>query len=95
MIRKVWMLKSIARKPVAKTETYLKYGFVIVECEKYLCARCGSVLSAGPNYQPKYCDQCGQKVSFKGIEWKKDRDLRCLPINREGGIYEQIKNRMV
>ena len=29
MLRKVWIPKSMARRPVARKETYLKYGFVI------------------------------------------------------------------
>ena len=92
MHRKVWMPKGIARKPAARTETYLKYGFVITECEKYLCPRCGGVLNAGPNYQPKYCDQCGQKVSFKGTEWKEDREMG---FAERGGKHEQVENRVV
>lgn len=40
MLRKVWIPKNIARRPAARTETYLKYGFVITECEKHLCPRC-------------------------------------------------------
>ena len=75
MHRKVWMPKGIARKLVTRTETYLKYGFVITECEKYLCPRCGHIQNAGPNYQPRYCDQCGQKVNFEGVQWKEDREL--------------------
>lgn len=47
MLRKVWMPKCIARKPALKIQMYLKYGFVITECEKHLCPRCGSVLSKG------------------------------------------------
>lgn len=72
-----------AEKPISKMKTYLKYGVVIVEHQYHYCPRCGNVLNAGPEYQPKYCDQCGQKVSFTGIEWKKDRDLGCLPIRRK------------
>lgn len=68
-------LKNIARKPIPEMETYLKYGFVITEHEKHLCPRCKSVLNAGPDYQPNYCSQCGQKVSFSGIMWKKDKEL--------------------
>lgn len=69
------MLKNIARKPISKMGTYLKYGFVIIEHEKHLCPRCKSVLNAGPNYQPKYCGQCGQRISFRGIKWREDREL--------------------
>lgn len=74
MHRKVWMPKGIARKAVARTEKYLKYGFVTMEYEKYLCPRCGSILNVGPNYQPRYCEQCGQKVNFNGIKWKEDKE---------------------
>lgn len=72
---KIKSYRDIARKPITNTDTYLKYGIVIVEHEQYLCPRCKSILNAGPNYQPKYCDQCGQKISFEGIRWKKDREL--------------------
>ena len=53
--------KRKARKPIARKITYLKYGFVITEHENHYCPRCNHVLNAGPNYQPKYCNQCGQK----------------------------------
>lgn len=92
MHRKVWMPKSIARKPVARTETYLKYGFVITECEKYLCPRCGSILSAGPNYQPRYCDQCGQRISFKEAEWKEEKTLG---FAERRANHEQVEDRVV
>lgn len=92
MHRKAWIPKSIARKPEVRTETYLKYGFVITECEKYLCPRCGNILSAGPNYQPRYCDQCGQKVSFKGTEWKEDKELGFTKRREE---REQVEDRVV
>lgn len=82
-VRKKMKLKHKAQKPISKIETYLKYGFVVVEHEYHFCPRCGKTLNAGPEYQPKYCDQCGQRVSFAGIKWKKDRDLRCLPISRK------------
>lgn len=69
------MLKMIARKPAAKTETCLKFGFVVTQQEQHYCPRCNSLLNAGPNYQPKYCDRCGQKISFAGIRWKQEREL--------------------
>ena len=92
MLRKVWIPKNIARRPAARTETYLKYGFVITECEQLLCPRCGSILNAGPNYQPRYCDQCGQKVSFKGTEWKEEKELG---FAERGGEHEQVEDRVV
>jgi hypothetical protein len=64
-----------ARKPVPKLETYLKFGYVAMERECHLCPRCGSVLNAGPDYQPHYCSQCGQRVDFEGVEWKEEREL--------------------
>lgn len=70
------MLKFIARKPVAKTDIYLKFGFVITEHEQHLCPRCKDVLDAGLNHQPRYCGQCGQKLSFSGIVWNEDKKLR-------------------
>lgn len=92
MLRKVWIPKSIARKPTLRIETYLKYGFVITECKKYLCPRCGTILSAGANYQPKYCDQCGQKVSFKGSKWKEENELGFAERRQD---LEQVEDRVV
>lgn len=69
------MLKFIARKPVAKTKTYLEFGFVITEQEFLYCPKCMNVLNAGPNYQPKYCDQCGQKIDFSKMKWKANRQI--------------------
>ncbi|MCM1179961.1 MAG: hypothetical protein NC347_06875 [Clostridium sp.] len=86
------MLRNIARKPIPKMGTYLKYGFVITEHESYLCPRCMSILNAGPNYQPRYCDQCGQKIDFSGIVWKADRELGYAE-RREA--YEPVKDRVV
>lgn len=72
---RIQILKNIAMKPIPEIETYLKYGFVVTEYEKHLCPRCRSVLNAGPDYQPNYCSQCGQKVSFNGMKWKEDKEL--------------------
>lgn len=68
-------MKNKARKPVLKKSTYLKYGFVVMECEDCLCPRCRGVLNAGPNYQPRYCSRCGQKINFTGIEWAEEKQL--------------------
>lgn len=81
--------KRKARKPIARKITYLKFGFVITECENHYCPRCNHVLNAGPNYQPKYCDQCGKKVSFTGIKWKEDVELGYA---KRGEDYESVKN---
>lgn len=44
--------RFVARKPIIKHGTYIKYGFVIVRHQYCTCPRCRSVLNAGPNYQP-------------------------------------------
>ena len=67
--------KKKARKPIARKITYLKFGFVITEHENHYCPSCNHVLNAGPNYQPRYCDQCGQKLTFARIEWKEEKEL--------------------
>ena len=69
------MFKEKAMKPVEKIEKYLKYGFIITECQHVDCPRCSTTLNAGPRYQPRYCDQCGQKLDFSEIEWKEDQEL--------------------
>lgn len=81
------VFKWIERKPVVKIQTYLKFGFVVTEHECHLCPRCGSVLNAGPDYHPQYCSECGQKISFKGILWREDKEIRYLPMVKEG-LYE-------
>lgn len=73
------MIGDTARKPISRMDTYSKYGFVIIERESYHCPRCSHVLNAGPDYQPKYCSECGQRVTFKGIVWKEDRNIGYMP----------------
>lgn len=80
------------RKPIVKVDTYLKYGFVITEHEYHSCPMCGNVLNAGSNYQPKFCDQCGQEITFEGIEWREDRVLGYAQIEQKGDIYAPIEN---
>lgn len=82
------------RKPTAKVKTYLKYGFVITEHEYHFCPKCGHSLNAGPNYQPKFCEQCGQHITFKGIKWKEDKVLGYTQIEERREDYAPIKNRM-
>jgi len=84
------MTEDTAGKPLVRTESYLKYGFVIMECECFLCPECGEALNAGPNYQPQYCGRCGQKITFEGIEWKPEKMLGYLE-KRDSG-YEQVEN---
>jgi len=81
--------KRKARKPIARKITYLELGFVITEHENQYCPRCNHILNAGPNYQPRYCSQCGQKINFSGVEWKGDRQLGYAERSSE---YESVKN---
>ena len=41
-----------AMKPVTIARIHIKYGFVKVKQEYYICPICRNVLNAGPNYQP-------------------------------------------
>ncbi len=66
--------RGIARRPVPKTTTYLKYGFAVTEDECFYCPRCRRILNAGPEYQPNYCSQCGQRVTFRDTGWKGGRE---------------------
>lgn len=76
---RVWreggVMKFIARKPVVRTEVYRKYGFTYVEHKPCYCPRCNHVLNAGPNFQPKYCSECGQKIDFSGVKWEEEKIL--------------------
>lgn len=82
------MFRIFARKPVKKTGTYIKFGFVVMEHEYYCCPRCGGTLNAGPGYQPNYCDKCGQKVDFRETVWTEEKELRTLPAIRGDEVYE-------
>lgn len=86
------MLRNKAKKPISKIEKYLKYGFVVMEHECHYCPRCGKLLNAGSCYKPKYCSECGQKISFDGIEWKNEGRLGYA--ERRVNL-EQIENRVV
>lgn len=86
------ILRNVARKPVTRTETYLKYGFVTTEHQYYYCPRCGNALNAGPQYQPRYCPECGQKVTFEGVKWKADVTLEYVRPEEGRSKYAPIKN---
>lgn len=81
--------KRKARRPIPRIRTYLKYGFVVTEHEYHYYPRCNNILNAGPNYQPKYCDQCGQKLNFSSVVWKQDKELK---FSEGRDTYEPIKN---
>lgn len=69
------MFRFFKRKPQTKRVTYNKFGFVITETTYCYCPKCNEVLNAGPNYQPKNCSNCGQKLDFRGMQWKPDKQL--------------------
>ena len=62
--------KAIA--PVAIKEEYLKYGFAATNHQIFHCPPCNCVLNAGPNYQPTYCDKCGQHLDFSNAVYEAD-----------------------
>lgn len=86
------MFKSIARKPFKRIGRYLKFECVIAEHEFYCCPRCREKLNAGPMYQPKYCSECGQKLSFKGAEWKEDREIGYKRIIEGRDNHASVQN---
>lgn len=69
------MFKEIPRRPIDTSERYLRYGFVITEAQQYICPRCHGPLNAGPNYQPRYCDNCGQRLNFEGAAFRPARQI--------------------
>ncbi len=79
------MFKWIAKKPTETRKRYLKYGFVITECQVISCPRCGNPLSAGPAYQPAFCSSCGQKLDFKDIVWKQEQFMGYAEDERRKG----------
>ena len=81
------MIKWIARKPTVETSVYLKFGILNMLHQSCRCPRCRHILNAGPEYQPKYCDQCGQHLTFGGIEWSEDT---VLGFAERGDTCEQI-----
>ena len=57
--------------PILSEETYLKYGFVPTRTIVATCPSCFGRLNAGPNYTPKFCDNCGCKLNWQGVTWRK------------------------
>jgi hypothetical protein len=76
------MFKEIARKPRVRKHLYSRFGFMVTDYVDCLCPRCRGMLNAGPNYQPKYCDQCGQRIDFRGIVWKEEEEIGVIPLEQ-------------
>lgn len=68
-------MKNKGMKPVVGTEHYLKFGLVHTETQVCYCPKCNHVLNAGPNYQPKYCSECGKKIDFSDVKWAEDKNF--------------------
>lgn len=68
-------MRDEPRKPIMQKQVYSKYGLIKTERIACYCPECGEMLNAGPNFQPKYCFQCGQRIDFNEIEWEKEKIL--------------------
>lgn len=62
-------------KPIIEHREYLKFGFCRTRFQAFFCPVCKAQLSAGPNFQPRFCDVCGQKIDFSGVEYEKEQHL--------------------
>lgn len=67
--------RDIAIAPVITMREYLKFGFCKTRYQAFDCPNCGHALSAGPDYQPCYCDKCGQKLDFSNIQYEEEQFL--------------------
>ena len=63
------------KAPTWKMVEYKKYGFCKTRFQAFYCPECENQLNAGPEYQPKRCDNCGIKLDFSGIEYKPEEFL--------------------
>ena len=69
------VIERNAIAPIITHQEYLKYGFCKTRCQSFLCPTCNSILNAGPNHQPKCCDQCGQFIDFTNIVYEDEEFL--------------------
>lgn len=72
--------EQMAEEPERATPEYIdmlmrEHGFTYVEHKPCYCPRCNHVLNAGPNFQPKYCSECGQKIDFSEVKWEEEKIL--------------------
>jgi len=90
------MLKFFKRKARSERKEYLKYGFVKTEFTSFSCPRCGGLLNAGPNHKPKYCSNCGQRITFDGVAWEEPKELGYVmddgTLMEWGAKIEQVEN---
>lgn len=69
--------KFMAMKPISRSGTYRKYGYALTLYHYCSCPRCEKILNAGPNYRPRYCSECGQKLDFSDTVWQEEKYLGC------------------
>ena len=53
--------------PIITKREFLEFGFVPARFQAFICPGCKGILNAGPDYQPKFCPECGLKLDFAGI----------------------------
>lgn len=70
-----WGLENTPEQPISEEYVYAKFGFSLTKTTRYRCPRCNAILSAGYNYQPKMCDQCGKALDFKGIVFPEEQHI--------------------
>jgi hypothetical protein len=68
-------INKMAKTPIITHQEYLKFGFCKTRHQAFLCPSCSNILNAGPHYQPKCCDQCGQPVDFTNVLYEEDEFL--------------------
>ena len=64
-----------ALAPVTAKREYLKFKFVKTLHQYFDCPTCGHGLNAGRNYQPSFCDCCGQKLDFSNVVYEEEEFL--------------------
>ena len=57
---------------------YMKFGFVPTRAQRFRCPACEYILNAGPNHQPKRCENCGMKLDFSGITYEPEVSVRSV-----------------
>ena len=89
----VTMSKETAIEPKMQFEEYNNMGLAIMRKEFAYCPRCSHILNAGPNYQPKLCNECGQRIDFSAIKWGEAELVRRLHKGDEGyyNIFEDME----
>lgn len=65
----------VKMKPKVERIVYLKYKKFPTETTETRCPKCGCILSAGPNYTPNFCSNCGQALDFTSVKWEEPRYL--------------------